>query len=85
MRHGKNGKIKNNMGKIILEFDSIEESEKAKTALQAEDWKQAMWLVDQKLRSIGKYGGYSEEETEFAEKLREEIREILSNNGLKLD
>lgn len=72
------------MGKIILEFDSIEESEEAKTALQAEDWKQAMWAVDQKLRSIVKYGGYSEEETEFADKLREEIREILNSHGLTL-
>ena len=73
------------MGKIILEFDSIEESEEAKTALQAEDWKQAMWAVDQKLRSIVKYGGYSEEEREFADKLREEIREMLYSDGLKLD
>ncbi len=73
------------MGKIILEFDSVEESEEAKTAVQAGDWKQAMWAVDQKLRSIVKYGGYSDEETEFAEKLREEIREILNGNGLNLD
>ena len=73
------------MGKIILEFDSIEESEAAKTALQAGDWKQAMWAVDQKLRSIVKYGGHSEEETEFAEKLREELREILNSYNLKLD
>jgi hypothetical protein len=73
------------MGKIILEFDSVEEADEAKTAVQAGDWKQAMWAVDQKLRSIVKYGGYSDEQKEFAEKLREEIREILNSDGLKLD
>jgi hypothetical protein len=73
------------MGKIILEFDSIEESEEAKTAFQAGDWKQAMWAVDQRLRSIVKYGEYSEEITEFTDKLREEIREMLYSDGLKLD
>ena len=73
------------MGKIIFEFDSVEEADDAKIALDGSKWKFAMWELDQKLRSKVKYGGYSDEETEFAEKLREELREILNSYNLKLD
>ena len=40
------------MGKIILEFDSIEESVEARNALDGSKWKIAMWDLDQKLRSV---------------------------------
>ena len=43
------------MGKIILEFDSIEESNEARVALDAMKWKIAMWDLDQQLRSTTKY------------------------------
>ena len=39
------------MAKIILEFDGYEEAEDAKLALQASDWKHAMWKLDQELRT----------------------------------
>lgn len=73
------------MGKIILEFDSVEEEENARTALDGYKWKLAMWDLDQALRSVTKYGASiinedkqsSEEEFEMAEKMRERIREIL--------
>jgi len=38
------------MGKIILEFDSNEESQDARVALDGHKWKNAMWELDQKLR-----------------------------------
>ena len=82
------------MGKIILEFDSQEEQEDAKTVLDGWRWQHAMWELDQKLRQTTKYGHsviHSEaesatgEEQDIAEKYREMIRDILNNSNLKLD
>jgi hypothetical protein len=44
------------MGKIILEFDSQEEANDARTALDGHKWQHAMWELDQKLRQTTKYG-----------------------------
>ena len=78
------------MGKIILEFDSDEEREDARTALDAYTWKGAVWDLDQKLREITKYGYVgqveaTEQERELAEKLRTTLREILEEFNLTLD
>ena len=81
------------MGKIILEFDSAEESQDARVALDAMKWKMAMWDLDQKLRDTTKYGKsviHSESEApefeqDIAEKYREMIREILSQYNLNLE
>ncbi len=78
------------MGKIILEFDSYEEKDEARTALDAYKWKGAVWDLDQKLREITKYGYVgkveaTEEERELAEKLRTILREILEEFNLNLD
>lgn len=81
------------MGKIILEFDSIEESNEARVALDAMKWKIAMWDLDQELRKTTKYESSilnpnepaTEKEMEIAEKYREKIREILNDSGLVLD
>ena len=81
------------MAKIILEFDSCEEEDEARTALDGYKWKLAVWDIDQKLRGVVKYESsileYSEKasnaEIEVADKLREEIREILDSYGLNLD
>jgi hypothetical protein len=81
------------MGKIIIEFDSIEESHDAKVALDGMKWKAAMWDLDQLLRNIVKYDASiidpskpaSVEEGEFADKVRELIRDILSDAGLNLE
>jgi hypothetical protein len=80
------------MGKIILEFDSIEESEEAKTAVQAGDWKQAVESIDMLLRKTVKYRRgilnptveATDIEVDMAERMREEIREILNDNDLTL-
>jgi hypothetical protein len=76
--------------KITIEY---EEADEARDALDGYKWKLAMWDLDQLLRSTTKYGNSiishneeaSSEEIEVADKLREEIRDILSNYGLKLD
>lgn len=78
------------MGKIILEFDSDEEREDARTALDAYKWKGAVWDLDQKLREITKYGFVdkkeaTDQEIDLAEKLRKDLREILEDYNLNLD
>ena len=81
------------MGKIIIEFDSVEESHDARVALDAMKWKMAMWDLDQILRSTVKHGvsitnrskEASGEEMDVADKIREEIRDILSGYGLNLE
>ena len=78
------------MGKIILEFDSIEEQNDARTALDGIKWKLAMWDLDQLLRSAVKYGSFDGREAtaaeqDMAEVLRESIRDILKESNLNLD
>lgn len=81
------------MGKIILEFDSVEENDSARVALDGWKWKNAMWELDQKLRNTTKYAQSvinskseaDEFEQDVAEKYRDILREILSSNGLQLD
>lgn len=80
------------MGKIILEFDSFEESAEARNALDGSKWKIAMWDLDQKLRGVTKYGASmfgnqeaSEEESKICDHLRDEIRVILSQSNLDLE
>ena len=81
------------MSKVILEFDGVEEQDDARTALDGYKWKMAMWDLDQLLRSTTKYDvsllkhneQASEAEYEVAEKLREEIRNILEGYNLNLD
>jgi hypothetical protein len=80
------------MGKIIFEFDSVEESHDARVALDGMKWKMAMWDLDQLLRSTTKYGASlvnpskeaTSDEIDAAEKVRDEIREILTGYGLNL-
>lgn len=76
--------------KITLEFDSIEEKDDARVALDGYKWKNAMWELDQLLRSATKYGSFerreaTSEEQDMAEKLRDAIREILNEYNLNLD
>jgi hypothetical protein len=78
------------MGKIILEFDSIEEQDDARMALDGVKWKVAMWDLDQLLRSATKYGTFDGREATgaeqgMAEALREHIRDILNESNLNLE
>ncbi len=71
------------MGKITIEFDSVEENEDALNAMNANKWKNSFWELDQYYRSIYKYSEKGEE-IETAEQVREKIREILNDNELFL-
>ena len=78
------------MGKIILEFDSVEEADEARTAMNGTSWMLSMWDLDQKLRETTKYRGSvlnnttaTDLEVEIAEKYREILREIM--DGYKLN
>lgn len=78
------------MGKIILEFDSQEEAEDARTALDGWKWKHAMWELDQELRGIEKYAVFNgreatEVEQDMANKVRESLRDLLQKSNLNLD
>jgi hypothetical protein len=76
--------------KITLEFDSIEEQDDARVALDGYKWKMAMWDLDQLLRSTTKYGSFerreaTSEEQDMAQKLRDAMRDILNEYNLILD
>lgn len=76
--------------KIVLEFDSFEEADDARTALDGQKWKNAMWDLDQELRSTTKYGSFSGRaatpaEIDMAEQMRDSIRDILSKYSLDLE
>jgi hypothetical protein len=78
------------MGKIILEFDSVEEQSDLRSALDGYKWKIAMWELDQLLRTTTKYGSFENREAtsaeqDMAEKIRDAIRDILNENNLNLE
>ena len=78
------------MAKIILEFNSEEEANDARVALDGYKWKLAMWDLDQKLRSATKYAVIDNreatpEEQDMADKVRDFIRDILNDYHLNLD
>lgn len=78
------------MAKIILEFNSEEEANDARVALDGYKWKLAMWDLDQKLRSATKYGVIDNkeatpEEQDMADKVRDFIRDILNDYHLNLE
>lgn len=74
------------MGKIILEFDSIEEQEDVRTALDGYKWKLVAWDLDQYLRGQLKYNSDNLKDAyEELEKTRDKLREILNDHNLNLD
>jgi hypothetical protein len=78
------------MGKIILEFDSVEEQSDVRSALDGYKWKIAMWELDQLLRNTTKYAVFEKREAtaaeqDMADKLRDAIREILDEHNLNLE
>jgi hypothetical protein len=82
----------NKMGKVTLEFDSVEEATEIRDALDGYKWKLAVWDLDQKLRETTKYGasmigndGAADEEWAVAERVRDLIREFLSDYNLEME
>lgn len=70
--------------KAILEFNLPKESIEHMTAIQAQDWKHGLWQLDQKLRSTVKHG-VNEIEIAYADKIRSELYNYLSENNLSFD
>jgi len=79
------------MGKIFLTFDTVEEADEIRNALDGYKWKLAFWDLDQKLRSITKYGESlikdeaSDIEIDVAIAMRDELRNILNSYNLNLE
>lgn len=74
------------MAKVIIEFDSVEEADEIRSALDGYKWQLAMWDLDQHLRNELKHNDKLTSELDDAyDKLRSKIREILSNYSLTIE
>ena len=75
------------MAKITIEFDLDEEREDMESAINGWKWKMIVWDLDQHLRGQLKYNDHNltEEAYDALEKTREHLRELMYDNGLKLD
>lgn len=81
------------MGEVIFKFDSIEEQDDIRIALDGYKWRIAMSDLDERLRSTTKYDvsilkhgeNATEMEYEVVDKVREILREILEEYNLTLD
>ena len=73
------------MGKVTLEFDSVEEAEDIRNALDGYKWKLALWDLDQHLRNEMKFNNLSNEKYKAFEEVREKIKEFINDYKLQLD
>jgi hypothetical protein len=74
------------MGKVIIEYDTVEEAEDIQNAINGWKWKAAMWDLDQMLRGYVKYDeNLSEDKYDAYDKVRELIRETLADYGLNIN
>lgn len=74
------------MGKITFEFDSIEEAEDVRTALDGYKYKLVIWDFDQYLRNQIKYNDkLPSEVAEAYEDLREKLREFLNDYRVNIE
>jgi hypothetical protein len=77
------------MGKVIIEFDSVEEQDDINMALNGYKYSVILHQLDNDLRSITKHGVYknieaTEQEIELAQDLRDSIQSYLSEFNLSL-
>jgi len=71
------------MAKVILEFDPNEDRAEMESALNGWKWQMVVWEFDQHMRSIYKYeDNHTGEVYDMLEKLRNELRVMLSDQGL---
>ncbi|MBU3658878.1 MAG: hypothetical protein FGM14_03335 [Flavobacteriales bacterium] len=73
------------MGKITLEFDSVEEAEDIRNALDGYKWKLTIWDLDQHLRNEMKFNNLSNEKYKAFEEIRKKIIAVLNDYQLHLD
>lgn len=71
------------MGKVIIEFDSVEEQDDINMALNGYKYSVILHQLDNDLRSITKYGVHknrdaTSEEMDLAQELRDIIQSYLS-------
>jgi len=74
------------MPKLTLTFDTIEEQEGYYNAINGFHYRYLLQDFDSWLRDITKYNTYNntEEEQEFASKVRDKLFELLEDDKLKL-
>ena len=79
------------MAKIILEFGEDEIND-ARVAIDGHKYKHLIWELDQKLRSVHKYGAAlqgggeaTEAEMDVCYRLRDVIREMLQEDNLTIE
>ena len=78
---------------ITLTFDSVEEAEDARTALDGHKYKIVLWELDQMFRQCVKYNNSfmdktkpaTDAEIDIADKLREIIRDYLQEYNINFD
>lgn len=78
---------------ITLTFDSVEEAEEARTALDGHKYKVVLWELDQMFRQCVKYNNSfmdktkpaTDAEIDIADKLREILREYLQEYNINID
>lgn len=75
------------MPKVTLEFDSFEESEELKSALDGAKWKNVVWELNQYLRNKIKHPSDSmtDEFLHELEQVRAELHNIIHENQLYLE
>ena len=72
--------------KVIIEFSDEDAASDAQVALDGWKWKSVIWELDQHLRNEVKYNEkLSPELYQSYEKLRDKIREILSDSNLTME
>ena len=79
------------MAKIVIEFGE-DETEDARVAIDGHKYKQLIWELDQKLRSVHKHGAAlegrgeaTEAEMDVCYRLRDVIREMLREDNLTIE
>lgn len=78
---------------ITLTFDSVEEAEEARTALNGHKYKIVLWELDQMFRQCVKYNNSfmdktkpaTDAEIDIADKLRETLRDYLQEYNINID
>ncbi len=75
------------MAEVILKFDSVEEAEDLRSAIDGWKWKMVAWDLDQYLRNKIKYNddSLSVEVLDALEKVREELNDLINSSQLHLE
>ena len=80
------------MSKVTIEFDRVEEADDLRNALDGWKYKMFIWELDQKLRSVHKYGAAiegtgeaTEAEMDVCYRLRDYIRQELQDSNLTIE